>query len=51
MNTANYWTKAQDVLNIISDEIDRGNKENINGAYADALNDAYQALSTLVRFW
>lgn len=51
METKSYWIKAQDVLNIISDEVDRSNEENISAEYAEALNNAYLALSTLVKFW
>ena len=51
METKSYWIKAQDVLNIINDEVDRSNEESISAEYAKALNDAYVALSDLIRFW
>ena len=34
METKSYWIKAQDVLNIINDEVDRSNEESISAEYA-----------------
>ena len=55
METSNFRSKAQDLINAIDKEIAKVDKEGINGAYddayADALYDASVALNDLIRFW